>query len=182
MAAAITGNVTATVGSKRVPDSGFYADKADDAQLLLNAIFRESGTTADKCDLRYVKRLTFASTTAQTIDLTAAVGDDGVTNNFVEVVVMAIRVRSTTAAASLTIDNAGATNPFVGFVNSAGTLKVYPSTVDSDASSIKNSGFLVLVAPGDPAAAVNASTAKNVRLLPSAHAFDADIVILGRSA
>jgi hypothetical protein len=182
MAAAITGSINATVTAKRVPDTGFYADKPEEAQAIFNAIFRESGVSADKCDLRYLKRFTFASATAQTIDLTAAVGDDGITNSFVEVVAIAIRNRSTTAAASLTIDNAGATNPFVGFLNSAGTYKVYPSTVDSDGTSIKNSGFHIDSAPNDPAAPVNSSTAKNVRLLPSAHVFDADVVILGRSS
>jgi hypothetical protein len=181
MAATITGEAGGQVLAKRVPDSGIYSGLPDELSFTMKAIFRESGTTVDKVDSRYIKRITFTASTAVTVDLTAAVGDDGVTTNFAEVCVVAIRVRSTTAAASLTVDNAGATNPFTGFLNSAGTLKIFPSTVDADGSSIKNSGFIILAAPNDPAGAVSGS-AKNVRLLPSAHAFDADVIILGRSA
>lgn len=182
MAAAVTGEAGGTIRAARTPDSGIYSGLTDELTQTFRAIFRESGTTADKVNLRYVKQHTFTASTAQTIDLTAAVGDDGATSNFVEVCVLAIRVRSTTAAASLKIDNAGATNPFVGFVNAAGTLTIYPSSVAADGSSINNSGFTVLAAPNDPAAPVTASTAMNLRLLPSAHAFTADVIILGRSA
>ncbi len=181
MAATVTAGVSASINAKRRPDSGFYEGKDDDASLILSATLRESGTTADKCDLRYVKRLTFTAGIAQTIDLASATGDDGVVNAFAKVVAMAIRVRSTTPMARLTIDNAGATNPFIGFLNSAGTLYVYPSTLDADGASLKNNGFLLLVAPNDPAAPVDA-THKNLRLLPSSHNFTADVVILGRSA
>lgn len=181
MAATVTAGISASLSVKRRPDTGFYAGRDDEATLLLNAVLRESGTTADKCDLRYVKRLTFTASTAQTIDLTAATGDDGVTNAFAEVVALAIRVRSTTAAASLTIDNAGGTNAFTGFLNSAGTETVYPSTLDADGVSLRNSGFTLKLAPNDPAAPVDA-THKNLRLLPSAHGFSVDVVILGRSA
>lgn len=180
MAASVTGGLTATLRASRTPDTGFYAGRADEGQIQLSANFRESGTAANKCDLRFVKRLTFAASTAQTIDLTAAVGDDGVTVNFAEVVAVAVRVNGSTDGSSLTVDNAGATSAFEGFLNAAGTLLVYPSTADGS-GNIVNSGGFVWIAPGATAGLVD-GTHKNLRLLPSAHAFTADILILGRSA
>jgi len=181
MAASVTGSMGGTLITARTPDAGYYSGKADQTSDTLACAFRASGVLADQVDLRYVKRLTFASSTQQTINLSAAVGDDGVTSAFARVRAILIRCRSTADAASLTIDNAGATNPFVGFLNAAGTLKVYPSTVDpNDATALKNHGFAVLTAPHTTGAAVG--TGVNLRLLPSAHAFDADVVILGCSA
>lgn len=174
MAAIVTGSLTVTMQGILTPDTGFYAGKANDAQLRLAVNFRESGTTADKCDLRFVKRLTFMASTAQTIDLTAAVSDDGLTVNFAEIAAIGIKVNSTTDGASLTIDNAGGTNVFEGFLNSTGTFKVYPSTTAG------NTGGFIWVAPNATGGVVD-GTHKNLRLLPSAHGFTADVLILGRS-
>lgn len=179
MAAAITGEAGGLVRAARVPDTGIYNGKTDEWSDTLKAIFRVSGVAADQVDLRYVKRHTFVASVAQTINLGAAVGDDGITSTFSRVRAIAIRIRGGNDASSLTIDNAGATTPFTGFLNAAGTLKVLPSTVNSD-GSINNSGFVILTAPSTTGAAVGSGV--NLRLLPSAHAFDADVMILGCSS
>jgi hypothetical protein len=179
MAAAITGGINASVRGVRRPDSGYYTSVDDTAISQLIADFRESGTVANKVDLRYVKRFTFTASTAQTVDLTAAVGDDGVTSAFVEVVAILIRVNGTTDGSTLTIDNAGGTNSWEGIINAAGTLTIRPST--SDGTNTVNHGGFLWVAPGTTTGTID-STHKNLRLLPSAHAFTADVIILGRTA
>jgi hypothetical protein len=179
MAAAVTGGLNTIVRGLRTPDSGFNTNLTDTAILQLIADFRESGTAANKVDLRFIKRYTFTASTAQTLDLTAAAGDDGVTSAFAKVCLVLVRVNGTADGSSLTIDNAGATNAFAGFLNSAGTLAILPST--SDGTNTVNNGGFFWVAPNTTAGTVD-STHKNVRLLPSAHAFTADVVILGRSA
>ncbi len=181
MAATISGEAGGLVRALRVPDTGIYAGKNDELQAVIKSVYG-SGTTADKIDLRYAKRHTFAASTPQTIDLAAAVGDDGVTCNFAEVCAVVIRLRGTNAAMRLTLDQANqATNPWAGIITAASTLTIWPSTLDSDGVSLKNSGAFMWFSPVDPAAAVG-PTSKILRLLPSAHAFDADVFILGRSA
>lgn len=179
MAAAVTGQAGGLVQGVRTPDTGIYAGKNDDWNDTFKVVFAASGVAADQVDLRYIKRLSFTASTQQTINLSAAVGDDGITVNFARVRVLAIRIRGSNDASTLKIDNAGATNPFTGFLNSAGQNTVYPSTVDGN-GAIKNSGFKIFTAPNTTGAVVGSGV--NLRLLPSAHAFDVDVVILGCSA
>jgi hypothetical protein len=156
---------------RRAPTSGFFGGETLKYDRTLKALFTASGVAADQCNLLYVKRHTFVASTAQLINLSAAVSDDGYTSNFFRVRFLAARVLSTTDGASLTLDNAGqASNPFLGFLNAAGTLKVFPSSANND-------GFLILAAPNTAGALVG--TGVNLRLLPSAHAFDADVIIAG---
>jgi len=179
MAASVTGQAGGLVQAVRTPDTGIYAGKNDEWSDTLKAVFAASGVAADQVDLRYIKRLTFVASTQQTINLSSAVGDDGITSAFARVRALAIRVRGSNDASKLTVDNAGATNPFIGFLNAAGQNYVYPSTVDSS-SNLKNSGFTIFTAPNTTGAVVGSGV--NIRLLPSAHAFDVDVVVLGCSA
>lgn len=177
MADSIVTTVLSRLVSTRTPEQGIYAGKhlpwADQWVLRLAA-----GTAKDQADLRFARLLTFAASTAQTINLSNCTGEDGVTCNFARVRLLAIRVRATNDAASLTIDNAGATNPFTGFVSAAGQLVLRPSTATS-LDALAGHGFVILTAPGTTAAAVG--TGVNLRLLPSAHAFQAEIVVIGSS-
>lgn len=180
MAASITGTATSTVRFARTPDIGFFASRPNEYLDTLASLFRTTGTAADQVDQLYVKRHTFAANAAQVINLSAAVGDDMVTSNFARVRYLAVKHLGSADASSLTIDNNGqVANPFVGFLNATGTYKIYPSTLDA-AGGAKNNGYHVSCAPGTTAAAVG--TGVNVRLLPSAHAFDAIVIVAGASA
>ena len=179
MAASLVSTFTVRLSSARTPDSGVYSGKP---QTYADAwtVRLTSGTgAADVADLRYVARLTFAASTAQTIDLSSCTGDDGVSCAFARVREMGVRLLGTVDAMSLTIDNNGATTPFTGFLNATGQLQIYPSTGNAAGTAIGNSGYTLLAAPNTTGAAVGSGV--HVRLLPSAHAFQADLVIVGCS-
>ncbi len=180
MAATVTGGVSGTIQTTRTLDTGIFAGQQQTFSDTSKAQY-QPGTAADLIDTRFVKRLTFTASTAQTLDLSNLTGDDYAACNFARVRALWIRVNSTTDAATLTIDNAGATNPFTGFVSATGQLTIHASTADANAANgLKNQGFVILTAPNTTGAAVG--TGINLRLLPSAHAFTADVVILGCSA
>ena len=145
MAATVNGSAKCTASFTRTPDSGFLTSKPTLFDLIMSISYG-SGLTAGLGDLLYAKRHTFASATQQTIDLTAAVGDDSVTNNIVKPELLIISHLGSTDGSYLMLDNAGATNPFIGWLNAAGTLKCYPSVVDSS-GNVTNAGILVLNAP-----------------------------------
>lgn len=181
MADLITGRADYRWAFVRSPQSGYFVGKPRELRDTLITVFRESGTAADKVDLLYLKTITFVASTAQVLDLSAAVGDDGITSNFARLRFLAARVRSTTDAAYLQFDNAGqATNPFLGFLNANGVLTVRGSTLAGDGTSIRNPGFFVISAPNTTGMLVG--TGVNVRMLPSAHAFSVDLILAGCTA
>lgn len=175
MADTVTGTVGGQVSYTRTPGSGIFTGKAQAWQDTFQFAARVSGVLADQCDLAYVKRHVVGATSSVVIDLTAAVGDDGVTSHFARVRAIAIRNASTTDGQPVTLDNAGqTTNPFTGLLNSAGVVTVAPSTAG-------NTGFLILAAPNTTGAAVG--TGVNVRVSnPNAASVTVDVVILGCSA
>lgn len=132
-----------------------------------------SGTTADKVDLKYSRTLTFASATAQTLDLSSLTDDYGGAVAFVKIRSLLIRVKSTTDGATLTV-GAAATNPWAAVLGTTGTLIIQSATSS-------NQAVLLLTAPNTSGYAVSGSS-KSLKLLPSSHAFDVDIEITGTSA
>lgn len=179
MADAITSISEASLQLRRVAAAGFFGGDTQKYDRALKALFSAAGVAADQVNLLYVKRHSFLASTQQTIALNAAVGDDGVTSNFFRVRLVAIAVRSVVDAANLTVDNAGATNPFTGFLNAVGQVVVRASTADST-GALKNNGFALFSAPNTTGMVVG--TGINLRLLPSAHAFDADVIVAGGNA
>lgn len=171
--ATVTGSVTTQTvfqqSSSSVP--GSVTPLANSQSLKV--AFTTSGTAADQVDLKYSKTLTFASATAQTLDLTALTDVYGGTVNFARIRSITISMKSTTDGATLTIGNA-ASNAWTAILGATGTLVMQAATTT-------NQSILVLTAPNTTGWATGGSS-KNLKLLPSSHAFDVDIEITGCSA
>lgn len=175
----VTGSIYANPSFNQTPTTGFLAGVALPVNATIQAVFRAAGVAADQVNLIHARTYTFVSATAQTIDLTALTDIVGGTVNFARVRLVAIRVKSTTDAARLTV-GAAATNAWEGFLSPAGTFTVFPSTANSD-GTVNNSGFFIMGAPNTTGVVVSGST-KSLKMLPSAHAFDVDVIIAGCDA
>lgn len=139
--------------------------------MVLRSIFNVSGALADQCNKLYMARLTFVTSTPQTLDLNALT--DAVTGaaiSFGLVRVLAIRVNSTTDGQKLLAGNSG-TNEWNAIISNGGTIAVY-------ASSLVNDGFVIFQIPGTTGAVVD-GTHKTLKLDPGANAFTADVLIAG---
>ncbi len=138
----------------------------------LNCTFG-NGTTADNVDLQYPATLTFASSTAQTLDLTSLTDVYGGTVNFARVRSITIKMKGTTDGSTLTIGNA-ASNSWAAILGATGTYVMQASTSTNDS-------VWTATAPNTTGWATS-GTSKSLKLLPSAHAFSVDIEITGCSA
>lgn len=138
-----------------------------------------NGVVADAIDLIHAKTYTFAASTPQDLDLKALTDVLGATVNFARVRLLAIKVKSTTDAASLTL-SPGSTNGWTALIGTGSSLRVMPSTANTD-STEKGIGFFLVVAPNTTGYVTGASN-KVLTLTPSAHAFDADVFIAGTSS
>lgn len=131
-----------------------------------------NATTADNVDLKYTTTLTFTASTAQTLDLTALTDIYGGTVNFARIRTMTLKQKSTTDGATLTL-GAAAANPWAAIWGTTGTHIMQASTSTNDAG-------LIITAP-NTTGYVTSGSSKNLKLLPSAHAFSVDIEITGAS-
>lgn len=134
--------------------------------------FATSGTTADAVDLMYVKTLTFAASTAQTLDLTSLTDLYGAAVAFARIRSISIKFKSVTNGATLTLSPGAST----GWTNLLGT----GSTLIMQASTAGNDAALLITAPNTTGWVVD-STHKSLTLTPSAHVFDIDIQLMGAS-
>jgi hypothetical protein len=131
-----------------------------------------SGTVLDAADLKYSKTLVFAASTAQNLDLSALTDVYGNAVNFARIRSISINVLGQVDGSSLTV-GAAAANPWAAVLGATGTLTLFPATA-------ANAGFFALTAPNTTGMVVS-GTSKVLKLLPSAHAFSADVEIVGAS-
>lgn len=169
----VTGSIKGVATFSQTPATGPLAGNPLNFGPTFNTLFRTSGTLLDQCDQAYVATLTFVASTPQTLDLTSLADVLNNAVSFARVRGIAIRCNSTTDAASLTVGSAG-TNEWNAFLSASGTLKIPAGT------ATPNDAWFALTAPNTTGFVVD-STHKALKLLPSAHAFTADIVIVGCS-
>ncbi len=173
--ATIQGGVTPGFSFTQTGSTGFLTGTQIPLQLTL-ALNIAAGTAADKADLIHALTYTFVASTAQTIDLTSLTDVLGGAVNFARVRLFALRVNSTTDAASLTIGNAAATQ-WLGFLGTTTSTLIIPA-----ASAANTTGaWTMITGPNTTGMAVSGSS-KSLKMLPSAHAFTADLIIVGCSA
>lgn len=169
----VNGTVAPAVSFTQVQASGFLAGQPLPVGLTLRTVLG-SGAAADKVNLVGVASLTFVASVSQDIDLTAMLDVLGGTVNLARVKCLILSVDSQTDGASLTM-KAGAANGATNIVGLDG-VTVYAATAGNP-----NGAFLILSYPGATAAVVD-GTHKVLTLLPSAHAFNASLIVVGCSS
>jgi|GEM_PF-1981465 len=172
--AQVSGTIQPNFAFTQTPTSGILSGSPIQVPETL-LISLANGTGADKIDLLFAKQLTFSASTSQTLDLTALTDILGAAVSFARVRVVAIKVYSQTDAASLTVGGA-ASNAWEAFLSTAGTI-----TIPAASAANQNGAFFLLTAPNTTGWVVD-STHKNLKLQPSAHAFNADVFLAGCSA
>ena len=173
MSTTFKGGVQAPVAFTQTPGTGFLNGQALSVPLALSIAYNATGTAADQIDLVAVKSFTFVASTMQTVDLSAMTDILGNAVNFAEVVLFAIRMESTTDAATLTLAP-DVTNGWAALFSS--NLVLHAAT----ATTNPNGSFFVAATPAATGWAVD-STHKVIDFTPSAHAFNATLVVAGRS-
>lgn len=172
--AVVKGQIIPAASFTQTPNSGILSGNVLSVPLTLNAAFANTGTT-DNVDLLYAATLTFVASTAQNLDLTSLTDILGGAVNFARVRAIAIKMYSTTDGATLTVGGA-ASNPWAAVWGTTGTMIIQAATAAN-----ANGSFFLLTAP-NTTGYVTSGTSKTLKLLPSAHAFNADIVIAGAVA
>lgn len=172
MADKVTGTARSSVSFNHIPDTGFLANQPLNLEMILAAVFKASGVTADQVDKIHAKTYSFTASTSQTINLQSLLDIEGGTFSLARVRVLAIRVKSTTDGAYLSVEP-DATNGWDNSLLLPGGFRVLAKTTTND-------GFVVFVAPNTTGYEVDASN-RVILLTPSAHAFDVDVVIAGCS-
>lgn len=131
-----------------------------------------TGTTAGKADLVFSDTRTLAASASENLDLAGGLSDAfGAALTFAEVV--AILVRASEANTNDVVIGGAASNAFSA-----------PFGAATDKLVIKPGGYVLLVAPGDPAYPVTAGTGDLLKVANSAGSTGVtyDIIIVGRSA
>lgn len=169
--AVVTGQIKSDLSLQQIK-SLFGVNNPFTAPLNPKANFA-NGTTVDKINLLYQNTISFTASQTQSLDLKALTDPLGGVVNLVKVKGIAVRCKSTTDGASITLAP-NATNGWTSLIGTGSTLKVL-------ASSASNDAWFMVVAPNTTAYAVGAAN-KVLDLISSAHAFDVDIVIIGTDA
>lgn len=146
-------------------------------EKVLKAAFSVSGVLLDQVDLVHAKTYTFTASTPQTLNLQSLTDVFGSAQSFARIRALIIVHKGLVDASYLRAGPAasngwnsaigGGTNPYV---------ECKPSTTSNPLG-----GGIILVAPNTTGYPVS-GTIRDLLLTPSAHAFDADIVILGASS
>ncbi len=167
----VTGTSTVNGGFNQVVSTGLVQSQTLPAGLSLTTQYT-NGTGAGQIDLLYAKRLTFAVSTTQTIDLNALATIDGATSAFVRVREFIVRVVTTTVDFNLTIGNAAA-NPWAAVWGTTGLNVVMAGSIlyVTDPTTVGASKGMII-----------SGTSKNVMFDPGAHVLIADVIIAGCSA
>jgi hypothetical protein len=172
MAATIKGGVQPAFGFIQTPATGFLSGVPLPINLAVGVNYG-NGTTVDNADLVAVKTFTFVASTPQTIDLTAMTDVQGNAVAFAKVVLVAVRMEGTADASTLTLSPNG-TSGWAALTSA--NLILHAATTANP-----NGSFLLMATPALTGWAVD-STHKALDFTPSAHAFTATLVVVGRSA
>lgn len=172
--ATVKGGVAPSIGFTQTPSTGFLASVPLPINLAAAVQFA-AGTAADSADLIYASKLTFVSSTPQTLNLQSLTDIVGGAIVFARVRLLIVQPLGTTDAATLTL-SPNASNGWTSLVGASSSL------VLKMASSTNSLGaFAIFAAPNTTGWTVGASN-KALDLTPSAHAFDCNVVIAGASA
>lgn len=169
----VTGSFKVNISGAQTPGTLPGTVTPANVNQTFNCNFQTSGTAADAVDLMYVNTLSFAASTAQTLDLKVLTDLYGAAVAFARVRAISLKFRSTTDGATLTLAP-GASNGWTALLGTGSTLILQASTSTNDAG-------LTVTAPNTTGWVVD-STHKALTLTPSAHAFSVDIQIVGASA
>lgn len=146
-------------------------------EVTLKALLNVSGLLADQIDLVHARTYAFTASTPQTLNLQSLTDPFGQAQSFARIKALAIIHKGQVDASFLRAGPAasngwnsaigGGTNPYV---------EAKPSTTTNPLG-----GGILLLAPGLTGYPVSGSI-RDLLLTPSAHAFSADVVILGCTA
>ncbi len=170
----VTAQMTQSFSAQQTSTSPFNS-----GATLLSESFAfafKNGVSADQINLISLTQYSFVSTTPQTATITALLDIFGNTCVFARVHLFAMKIYSTTDGAFLTLGNAAA-NKWTSFIQSTGTIKVLAASAVNP-----NAGFVMACAPNTTGYVVGAGTNEQLLMTPSAHAFLADLVLLGNDA
>lgn len=165
--AVLTGSITSSSTTTQTPTTA-YSTPYTIGPTALKATFG-NGTAADQITLQYINTLNLAGA-AQTLDLTSLLDPLGGAVSFAKVRVIRIRTRATTDGQALVLSG-GASNPWTGFLNGAGTFTIQASTA-------ANPAWFTLDAPNTAGMAVS-GTSKTLKFDPGANTYQVDIEIYG---
>jgi hypothetical protein len=138
-AATVTGTTQITFSFAQTPTTGFLSGTPLPVAETFSMILRASGVAANQVDGLYAHTFTFVASTPQTLDVTSLTDVLGNSITAARARIIAVKVKWTNDGLPLIL-GANGTTPWTGFLNSAGTLKVFPS-------SSANDGWFILSAP-----------------------------------
>ncbi len=172
----VTGGVTPNSSFSITPSSGFVSGQQIPIGFPSSLSLQlANGTAANQVNLIYAATLTFVASTPQSLDLKSLTDPLGGTVNLARVKVIMVRVNSTTDAATLTL-SPNASNGWTSLIASSSSL-VLKSVTTSNPYALS----FYAAAPNTTGWAVGSSN-KVLDLTPSAHAFTADVQIVGCDA
>jgi len=154
----------------QTPSTGFLAGQTLSIPELLSLVLT-NGTGSDQINLIACTTLSLAGAT-QTLDLTSMTDAQGAAVNFAKVRFVLIKNNATTDGYTCLVGGNGS-NPWTGFLNTAGKLTVFPGSAANPAG-----GFAILSAPNTTAGAVSGSS-KILLFDPSSNTFTVDVILCG---